>query len=333
MTEHESPADPKAPGALSGAGFFDASRMSPLRSLIFYSIGALTGLGIAGYGLFTAAGTSTNTVPPEDMALVNQRPILRSDFINQLESETGLKFGETTREQRLKVLDEMVREELLVQRGLELDFAETDQTTRNALVSTISQAATVEVTTSPPTDAQLRAYYDAHKSAYATDGIMQVRNLFVPADAKSASGAVTSARESALATAMAAAAALRGGATPEAVMAQFDLAEAKRYDADYYFAAKYRLGDTLFDAVKDLDAGQVSAPVALKDGIHVILMLKNIKPVPQGYDASRKAVFSDYNNAAQARLLAATLKFLRERSKILIAPDYAADYKPQDPTP
>ncbi len=116
-------------------------------------------------------------------------------------------------------------------------------------------------------------------------------------------------------------------------MAEFGLTEATRYDEDYYFAAKYRLGDTLFDAVKDLDAGQVSAPVTLKDGIHVVLMVKNTKPVPQGYEASRKAVFSDYNNAAQARLLAATLKFLRDRSKILIAPDYAADYKPQDPPP
>jgi hypothetical protein len=326
MSNHESPPDRSPTETLAGAGFFDPSRMNPLRSLILYSIGALTGLGIAGYGLFTAAGTSTRTVPPEDMALVNQRPILRSDFMTQLESETGLKFDETTREQRLKVLDDMVREELLVQRGLELDFAETDQTTRNALVSTISQAATVEVTTSPPTEAALREYYDHHKSAYATDGIMQVRNMFLTADAKPGGSA-------AMASATAAATALRAGATPEVVMAQFGLLEVKRYDEDYYFAAKYRLGDTLFEAVKDLDAGQVAAPVALKDGIHIVFMVKNIKPVPLGYDASRKSVYSDYNNAAQARLLADTLKFLRDRSKILIAPDYAADYQPQDPAP
>ena len=73
--------------------------------------------------------------------------------------------------------------------------------------------------------------------------------------------------------------------------------------------------------------------MAAKDGIHVVLMVKNTKPVPLGYDASRKAVVGDYNTAAQTRLLEATVRFLRERSKILIAPDYVRDYRPADPTP
>ena len=38
-------------------------------------------------------------------------------------------------------------------------------------------------------------------------------------------------------------------------------------------------------------------------------------------------VLTDLKNAQQERLMAATMKFLRERSKILIAPDYS-DYKP-----
>ena len=102
------------------------------RAVLLYAAGALAGLGIAGYGLFTASGTTTHSVPPEDMALINQRPILRSDFITQLETETGKTFGSPRRAQKLRVLDEMVREELRVQRGLELDYAETDQDTRNA---------------------------------------------------------------------------------------------------------------------------------------------------------------------------------------------------------
>jgi parvulin-like peptidyl-prolyl isomerase len=289
------------------------------RAMLLYAGGALIGLGIAGYGLFTAAGTTTHTVPPEDIALVNQRPILRSDFINQLESETGLKFGETTAAQQLQVLDEMVREELLVQRGLELDFAETDQTTRNALVSTVTQQVTVDVTTSQPSDEQLEEYYRRHTDKYASEGTIEVRNLVLSGGAPS---------ERSLDAARQAAAALRAGEPFERVMGRFGMTEAKRYDEDYYFAAKYRLGDALFAAVKDLAAGQVSEPMALADGIHVVQVVKNGKPLPLGYEASRPQVFSDYRSDAQAHLVESTMAFLRARSKILIAKDYAGRYKP-----
>lgn len=291
------------------------------RAMLLYAAGALAGLGIAGYGLFTASGTTTHSVPPEDIALVNQRPILRSDFINQLESETGLKFGETTPAQQIRVLDEMVREELLVQRGLELDFAETDQTTRNALVSTVTQQVGVDVTTSQPSDEQLRAYYGQHTAKYATEGSIEVRNLILPRGNPSSDARL-------IETAAQASAALRAGESIEQVMNRFGMTEAKRYDEDYYFAAQYRLGDALFAAVKDLGSGQVSAPVALADGIHVAQVLKNDKPVPLGFEASRPQVYSDYRSDAQARLMDSTMRFLLARSKILIARDYAGRYKP-----
>jgi hypothetical protein len=123
--------------------------MNVTRSLVLCAIGAVVGLAIAGVGLFSARGTATHNVPPEDIALVNQRPVLRSDFVTQLESETGETFEQATRAEKLKVLGEMIREELLVQRGLELDFAETDQMTRNALAMAMDQQALAEVIASP----------------------------------------------------------------------------------------------------------------------------------------------------------------------------------------
>jgi hypothetical protein len=286
------------------SGFFRAREQSTPRSLTAFAIGAIGGLCIAGYGLFTAAGTSTGSIPPEDLALVNQRPILRSDFINQVENETGLHFDQTTASDRAHVLEEMIREELFVQRGLELDFAETDQTTRNALVSSVTQQATVQITTSEPTEAQLRAYYDLHRDKYSTDGVMLVRNLFFPVEPSGAQPAVA---------ATAAQAALRGGMSAEQAMSRFGLHEAKRYDEDYYFAAKYRLGDALFDRIKDLSDGEISEPVSLPDGIHIVIMVRNLKPVPLGFEASRAQVFSD--------------------SSIRIADDYLHLYRPAAPRP
>ena len=66
--------------------------MNPRRSLILFAIGAALGLTIAGFGLFTAAGTKISGVPAEDVALINGRHILRSDFITQVQIETRAAF-------------------------------------------------------------------------------------------------------------------------------------------------------------------------------------------------------------------------------------------------
>ncbi|HTQ99138.1 MAG TPA: hypothetical protein VMH83_04070 [Candidatus Acidoferrum sp.] len=158
--------DANTGGSSGKQGFFRADRINDVRALSFYGLGVLIGLILGGIGLFNARGTTTNRVPEEDMALVNQRPILRSDWIAQLENETGMKLAETSREDQLRVLDEMIREELFVQRGLELDFAETDQETRNALYNIVEQQVTASVNFGKAKDEELKAYFDQHSADY-----------------------------------------------------------------------------------------------------------------------------------------------------------------------
>ena len=62
---------------------------------------------------------SPTRLPPEDIALVNQKPIYRSDFLIQTQTLYGVPFEQTTHEQRRKVLEDMIDEELMVQRGIE----------------------------------------------------------------------------------------------------------------------------------------------------------------------------------------------------------------------
>ncbi len=305
----------------SSGGILDASRVHTWRAMLLCAIGALTGLGIAGYGLFTASGTSTRTVAPENLAMVNGRPILRSDFINQLESETGKKFEQSTRAEQLKVLDEMVREELLVQRGLELDFAETDQGARNALVSAVSDSAIAEITTSEPTEAQLRDYFAAHPGQWSTDGTMTIRDLVLPSNAATPPAeAMDHARE--------AAQALRAGAAVDQVLIRYGLIDKPPDDEQYYFAVQYRLGDEFFIHLRALSDGAVSDPVALTDGIHIVKVLSNHQPVPLSFEAARSQLRTDYVDAMQTQLMDNTVRFLRRRARILIAADYAAEYRP-----
>lgn len=301
------------------AGGRELSEVNTTRSMVLCAIGALVGLAIAGIGLFSARGTATRTVPPEDIAVVNQRPVLRSDFLAQLESETGETFEQATRAQKLKVLDEMVREELLVQRGLELDFAETDQPTRNALAMAMDQQALAEVTTSQPTEQQLRQFFDKNPARYASDGILTVRHLLVPANSGAAEERIQKAHEIVRA--------LRAGSPVEEVIAHYGSLEPRNDGDEFYFAAKIHLGDALFAEALKLREGEVTEPLQQPDGVHVVKVLKDKLPVPLSFERARFQVLTDLKNAQQARLMTATMKFLRERATILIASDYS-DYTP-----
>src|SRR5271154_3621878 len=131
--------------------------------MVLLASGALIGLAIAGYGLFTAKGTRSHGVPPEAIALVNQRQILRSDFMTQAETQFTVPFAQTTREQRQKVLEDMINEELMMQRGLEIDLSSYDPDVRNALVAGVELEVTADVLAQQPSARELEQYYQQHK--------------------------------------------------------------------------------------------------------------------------------------------------------------------------
>jgi hypothetical protein len=271
--------------------------MTNRRSFLALGCGALLGLLMAGYSLFTARGTSTLIVPPEDVALVNQQPISRSDYLQQLQALYNVDWAHATPAQRRKILDDMIREELFVQRGRELDVASVDPDVRAAMVNAVEQEIAADAVTAQPSEPQLRAYFAAHRARYASEGMMSVHDFaFAPGESRAAAQA---------------AATLANGA-PESGNAP---------DEDFYFAAKIHLGETLFEAARNLPDGGVSAPVAGPNGIHVLYMFKNTRPVPMDFAAARDRVLTDYRNDAIVHLRTGDEGFLRKRANILIADD------------
>jgi parvulin-like peptidyl-prolyl isomerase len=284
------------------------STISSRRSFAFMGSGALIGLILAGYSLFTARGTSTLFVPPEDVALVNQQPISRADYLQQLQTLYGVDLAHATPTERSKVLNDMIREELFVQRGKELDVASVDPEVRSAMVNSVELQIAADAITAQPSEAALNSYYDAHRARYASEGTMAVGDYVFPAAQPE--------------VAAKAAAILRTTEPSPALLAQWHAtASGKVAGSEFYFAAKIHLGDALFEAAKDLPDRGVSAPIALADGIHVLVMIKNGKPVPFDFEASKVQVLNDFRNDAIGRLRTEDEAFLRKRANILIAED------------
>jgi hypothetical protein len=286
----------------------DPSQISSARSFVLMAAGVLIGLILAGYSLFTARSASTLIVPAEDVALVNQQPVSRADYLALLQTLYGVDFSHATQDQRRKVLDDMIREELFVQRGKELDVASTDPDVRSALVNAVELEIAENAITSQPNEAALRQFFETHQERYVSEGVMRVRDLVFPA---SALGELPHDPQ-----------ALKRAVTDAQTLAHLNGRDSgKTKGEEFYFAAKIHLGDELFAAARDLGNGEVSRPIQLSDGIHVLDMEQNRHPVPFGFAAARAQVLSDYRNQAVDKLKLSGESFLRKRANVLIADD------------
>jgi parvulin-like peptidyl-prolyl isomerase len=298
-------------------GWGGMARVNPRRSLILFAVGAILGLVIAGFGLFTAAGTKVSGVPAEDVALINGRHILRSDFIAQTQIETALPFDQTTKEQRLKVLNEMVDEELLVQRGLEVDLAASDPDVRAAEVTGVQLQVDADVLAQQPSDEELQAYFTAHKDKYSAEGIMALRDLIIHPDESLSA-------EQAIAKASAAADAFRKGRDSDDVAASFGLRDSGKLDRGdlFDFAVKIKLAPALYAAAEKLSTRQAADPFVEAGDVHLILMEKHDAGSVRTFAQARDAVMQDFKKEEQTRVENANLKYLKGKADIQLAPEF-----------
>ncbi len=293
------------------------AEVHPRRSLVLFGIGTALGLGIAAYGLFTAAGTRIAGVPAEDIALINGRHILRSDFIAQTQIETAMPYEMTTKEQRMKVLGEMIDEELLVQRGLETDLAASDPDVRAAEVAGVQLQVDADVLAQAPSDEQLEAYFKAHMDKYSGEGIMALRDLVIkPGDELTADQAMAKAKQ--------AAEAFRKGDGSDNVAATYSFKDSGKIERGdlFDFAVKIKLSAPLYAVASKLQARQASEPITEGGEVHLLLMEKRQAPAERSFKEARDAVIQDFKKEEQTRVENANLTYLKSKADIQLAPEF-----------
>jgi len=293
------------------------AEVRPARSLALFAAGTVLGLGIAAYGLFNAAGTRIAGVPPEDIALVNGRHILRSDFITQIQIETSLPYEQTTAAQRQKVLNDMINEELLVQRGLEVDLAASDPDVRQAMVTGVQLQVDADILAAQPADDVLMRYWTEHMDKYAGEGILAMRDFVIrPTDELS--------QEQVVAKANAAAAAFRKGGETDDIAATYGLMDSGKLERGdlFEFAVKLKLEPALYQTVAKLEAHQASDAIVEAGIVHVLMMEKHVRPAKRSFAEVRDAVMQDYKRQEQTRVEQANLQYLKGKADIQIAPEF-----------
>lgn len=238
------------------------------RPRLLLAIGAAVGIGLAALDLVGARRDAAQ-LPDDAVALIDDVPILRADYERALaalaaDRRTPLDAGD-----RRRVLDRLVDEELLVQRGLELGLARHDRRVRADIVTSVVESVVSEAATREPTTAEVEAFFAEHGDLFQRAGRVRVRQILVRVSA-SVDDATAQAR------AREAARRLRDGADFATVARELGDVPVAELPAGKIRPETLReyLGPTVATTALDLPLQTPSDPVRSAAGYHVVEVLE-----------------------------------------------------------
>ncbi|MGI9205469.1 MAG: peptidylprolyl isomerase [Woeseiaceae bacterium] len=127
-----------------------SKRETDLRLL---ALGALIGLVMAGFGILRQSPDGS-ALPADMLARVNDTLISREHYERTIARQPGTSVTSTDED----VLQMLIDDELLVQRGVELGMMNSDLVVRQAVIDSLVASITAEADTADPTEAELEAY-------------------------------------------------------------------------------------------------------------------------------------------------------------------------------
>lgn len=295
--------------------------VSPQRSGALAAVAIVVGLLVALASLFGKAPPSRSTVPAGYVALVNQKGILMSDWISQVENDEGMPFESTAPATRSKVLRQMIDEELVVQRALVLDLPETTIEVRDILATAVNNQVGAQAVTRLPSEDELRAFFEANRAKYTERGPMTVHDLVLHVGGyQNADQSLEQANRDAAEAVYQ----LRAGASVDYIREHFGFVpgpEDRGEVTDLY--AKTMLGATLYPVALGLRDGEISDPVATGDGVHILIMERHALPSVVDFATARPRVYDDFRIQQSNQAVQAHLAQLRRQAQIVIAPGYS----------
>jgi len=285
----------------------------PLRlaSVPLLVLGAGLGVVLAAVGLVTSGRGAAPLLADNAVARVNGEPIRVDDYqqvVNALAQDKRDPLDEADRQ---RVLDRLIDEELLVQRGLELAMPRRDSKVRKDITAAVIDAVVTEVGDVQPSDAELQRFYDEHRDFFTAPGRLRVRQVFC----RVASSAEARA---ALARAQQAMRRLRAGEDFAAVHAASGDSEPLPLPDTPLPPAKLveYLGPTAARAALSLDVGAVSEPVHSSSGFHVLQAVEREPDTVPPLGEIKSEVIAEFRRRAGERALRAYLDDLRGRAQI-----------------
>ena len=292
------------------------ARKTSHRPLVLLSLGAAAGIALAASGLVGASPRGAG-MPRDAVAVVNGTAIRRDEYDRTLAALANDRRELLDAADKRHVLDRLIDEELLVQRGLELGLPQTDRKLRADLTSAMITAVAAEVTDGEPTEADVRAFYDTHRTFFMRTGRLRIRTLFFRTATDDATGGTVQVAQARAAEAVRR---LRDGENVGSVRATLGNTEVAPVPDMLLPVDKLGdyLGPTAVRTALALAPGEVSEPVRSAAGFHVVQVVERQADYTPPFDDVRAEVVAECRRRAGDRALRTYLDELRTRADVRV---------------
>ena len=144
--------------------------MNKQADIRWLAVGAVAGLVAAGIGILRQA-TADGDLPADVIASVNDTMIGQDVYDRALARVTT---RDLSNDDRGRLIERLVDEELLVQRGVELGMTQSDTEVRATIVNSLVASITAEADAANPDDETLQAYLDDNADRFSYTSGLQV---------------------------------------------------------------------------------------------------------------------------------------------------------------
>ena len=275
---------------------------------------ALLGLVIALIG----AAPSDRAVLSEagSIAKINDRHIDRTEFAAAYQALLADKSKAPTQGDKALVLDRLIEEELLVQRGMEIGLLDGDATVRKAVAIAVIEFVLAQQGSDALSDNALKNFYEENKQRFAPASRLQVAQIFVPYEEDENKAAEIEKLD-------AVRNALRNGDDFQAVGALYGTEILPPLPRVMLTPAKMKdyLGPDLTEAASRLPKGSISDALAGPTGWHFLKIIRNQPGRAPAFSEIRPQIIDAVRRANDDAALRDYLDWLRARADIMLAPD------------
>ena len=273
---------------------------------LIISFGILVGLFFVLYGVIVPNQKSEE---PNAIASVNGHPIYQTDLDLALQALSMNKRNEVNEEDKKTVLERLIDEQLLLQRGLEIDLPQTEGMVRKSIVNSMIDKIVIEGQLFSVPENLLIEFYENNKDFFSGHSEVHIKKLFLEYRSQSEDEKnLDSIRQL-----------LIDGE-------DFDFVEAEY--GDYILPEipnmllpikKLRdyLEPDLVEIILNMTPGQITSEIETENGYVFLYMLSTIRGVEKSFESVKKEVLIEYKRRNDELSLKNYIEWLRKKSEII----------------